>query len=235
MTDYKAIASWLLCALLMAPGHLEAQSPSSDDGPPEHPISEATLRKYFEVCHFALYNRENLEKQFRKQQQALPPWYPADVWSETVQAVEDIDVVPLALPVYQKYFSETAGINAIRLFATPQGQGVIKKVYESEIQSMDSGDSAQAARVKALNEEREREDATARQILNSMTAKDRQEMYLFLQSPEWKRINSMGDRIRSEYNVPYLAAQEKVEADIARRHADELIDARQRYEQAHAK
>ncbi len=225
----------LLCVVLILPCQLLAQKLSIPSNVPDHPISESTLRKYFAVCHFTLYNRENLELQFRRQEQELPPWYPANLWAATVRAVEDIDVVHLALPVYQQYFSERAGLNAIRLFATPQGQAVINKLYKSEIRAMALGDPAQVARFKALDEERKSEDATIRQILNSMTAEDRQEMYAFVQSPEWKRLNSLGDRIRREYNVPYVAAQQRVEKEIARAHADELVSARQRYEQTNAK
>lgn len=200
----------------------------------ERPITEQTLRTYFEVCHFALYNRRNLETQFQLQQQELPPWYPPDVWSETVKAVEAIDVVPIALPVYQKYFSEQAGVKAIRLFVTPQAQAVIKNLYEKELELMAAGDPAHVARSKALLAEREHEDATVRQILHSLTPKEKSEMYAFVRSPEWQRLNSLGDRIRREYNIPYVAEQQRVEREIAIRHKDELENARRQYETAHS-
>ena len=200
---------------------------------PERPISERTLRRYFEVCHFPLYNRENLEAQFRVQQGALPPWYPPEVWSETVQAVENIDVVPLALPIYQKYFSEQAGVNAIRLFVTPQAQAVIQKLYERELQLMASGDPAQLTRRKALVAERDKEDRTVREILSSMTPAERHEMNVFVQSAEWRRLNSLGDRIRQEYNQPYLIEQKRVEKLIADKHAEEIMHARQTYDLDH--
>src|ERR1700761_8205955 len=49
-----------------------------------HPATDASLRQFFEVTHFAVRNREGLEKQFEQQQKRLPPWYPADLWTETV-------------------------------------------------------------------------------------------------------------------------------------------------------
>lgn len=201
----------------------------------EHPITEQTLRKYFEVCHFALYNRRNLEAQFRLQQQRLPPWYPSNVWEETVKAVEDIDVVPIALPVYQRYFSELAGVNATRLFVTPQAQAVIKNLYEKELKLMAAGDPAQVARSRALESERDREDATVREILRSMTPKERSDMYAFVRSPEWQRLNSLGDQVRREYNIPYVAEQQRVAKEIAFRHRDEIENARKQYELSHAK
>lgn len=77
----------------------------------------------------------------------------------TVKSVEDIDVVDIALPVYQKYFSEEDAQKIIRLFVTPQGQAMIKKVFDDSIQHESEGDSAMEARRKALAAQRDQEGA----------------------------------------------------------------------------
>ena len=201
--------------------------------PPVHPITEATLRQYFDACHFASRNREMLEMQFEKQRQELPAWYPADVWAETVQAVEDIDVVPIALPVYQKYYSEEVGHLAIRLFVTPDGQTMIKRVYDNVAHNEAAGDSSDEARRKALAAERALEDFRVHKMLDSLTPKEEQQAEAFVQSAEWHRLNALSGQIAHEFSVAYIAKQNQVAHEVAEKHNPEITKAIDDYKAAH--
>jgi hypothetical protein len=230
---------WISVALVLglplrqAVGQAGIGADSTVARPPEHPATEATLQRYFEVCHFVAHNREGMEKQFEMQQKQLPPWYPADVWNETVSAVLDLDAVAIAIPVYQKYYSEEGTQNAIYLFLTPDGQAMLKKVYGETIQEEAAGDSAVEARRKALVDERAHEDSDIRKMLQSMTPQEQRAVTAFVHSAEWKRMNDLSPQLYQEFNTVYVAEQQAVVHEISTKHRDELMKALRDYKAAH--
>jgi len=201
--------------------------------PPEHPATAETLRRYFEVCHFATHNREGLVEQFASQQKTLPPWYPPDLWSDTVDEVLKIDAVEVAIPVYQQYYSEEGTQNAIRLFVTPAGQAMVKKVYGKTLEQEAEGDDAVLARRKALAAERAQEDSEIRKMVQSMTPKEEREVGAFVQSAEWKRMNALSAQVYAAFNQAYLARQKEVMHTVAMQHKEELQKALREYKAAH--
>jgi hypothetical protein len=200
---------------------------------PEHPITAQTLQRYFDVCHFVLRNREQIDIQLAAQQKTLPPWYPMTVWRETADAIDALDVTAVALPVYQRYFSEEAGENAIRLFLTPQGQAMLSKVYDQTAAAENAGDPGLEAHLKAIAAAKVDEDAKVRQMMAAMTPKDRRETEIFVQSAEWKRISALGPQIAKEFSEVYLAAQEKAVHEVTARHHDDLVKALRDYRASH--
>jgi hypothetical protein len=200
---------------------------------PEHPVTEATLRRYFEVCHFSAYFRESLELQSETQQATLPSWYPPEVWTDIVQTIGQLDVAAIALPVYQKYFSEEATQNATRLFLTPAGQATISKVYAKTLKGEASGDSAIDARRKALEAERATEDADVRKMLGSMTPKEERDVQAFVQSAEWKRMNGLSGQVFKEFSAALQARVGEVMHEVTVKHTDELRKALRDYKAEH--
>ena len=198
-----------------------------------HPATDATLRRYFEVCHFAVSNREGLEKQFEQQKKTLPPWYPADLWTETIAAVIDIDVVEVSIPVYQRFYSEEGTQNAIKLFVTPAGQAMVNQVHSKTIEEVSVGDPIAVARRKALADLKAKEDAEVGEMLKSMTPKEEQQVAAFVHSAEWIRINSLSDQVYKAFNEAYLARQKEVMHAVALKHRDELVKALRDYKAAH--
>jgi len=219
--------------LVQADAQAGIRADSAVARPPEHPATEATLQRYFEVCHFVAHNREGMEKQFETQQKQLPPWYPTDVWNETVSAVLDLDAVAIAIPVYQKYYSEEGTQNAIYLFLTPDGQAMLKKVYGETIQEEAAGDSAVEARRKALVDERAHEDSDIQKMLQSMTPQQQRAVTAFVHSAEWKRMNDLSPQLYQEFNTVYVAKQTAVVHEISVKHTDELRKALRDYKAAH--
>jgi hypothetical protein len=198
-----------------------------------HPATDATLRRYFEVCHFAVRNREGLEKQFEQQQKTLPPWYPADLWTETVAAVMDIDVVEVSIPVYKRFYSEEGTQSAIKLFVTPAGQKMVNQFHDKTLEEVSAGDPIAEARRKALADLKAKEDAEIHEMLSSMTPKEEQQVAAFVHSEEWKRMNGLSDQVYKAFNVAYLARQKEVMHAVALKHQDELVKSLREYKAAH--
>jgi hypothetical protein len=200
---------------------------------PAHPVTETTLRRYFETCHFDVRNREALEVQLEAQRLKLPAWYPKEIWDEIGEAIEEIDVTGVALPVYQKFLSEEAAQNAVLLFVTPEGQAMVKKVYDRAIQQETSGDSAAEARRKALAAVKSEEDAKIHVMLNSMTPAEHRAIETFLRSPEWKQLNAHSGQMTQEFAAVYVAKQQQVADEITQRHKDDFQKAVRDYRLSH--
>jgi hypothetical protein len=198
-----------------------------------HPATEESLRRYFEVTHFVVRDREGMIQQLEQQKKTLPPWFPPDLWTETSAAMLDIDVVEVAIPVYQRYYSEEGTQNAIKLFLTPQGQAMISKFHEKTMQDLAAGDPIAEARQKALAAIRDHEDAEIRQMMVSMTPKDEQQVLEFSRSPEWKRMNDLADQVYKAFNVAYIARQKEAAHAVAVRHQDEVNKAIRDYRASH--
>jgi hypothetical protein len=175
---------------------------------PAHPITEVTLRKYFDVCHFVYRNRQQIDAQWAVQKKTLPSWYPGSVWDEIGRRIDLIDVVSIALPIYQKYWSEEAGQNAIRLFLTPAGQAMVNKFNDTVVQHEDEGDEGLQARRKAMESIHAEEDARVHKMMRTLKPEDQRTVSAFVQSAEWVRLNQLGGQIASE-SPPRISLNKK--------------------------
>src|SRR5690242_10650437 len=150
-------AKWLACLFILVVAQssvLIAQEPnvsattSQELGskPPDHPVTEDQLRTYFAVCHVSAVSRQLTHEKLESQRQRLPPWYPQSVWDEIEDAVDKIDMPMLALPIYRKYMSEADAKMLIELFASPQGQELVRKFLEATVQAQHAGLTPMQAR-----------------------------------------------------------------------------------------
>jgi hypothetical protein len=201
--------------------------------PPSDPATEATMRRFLEVCHFVSHNREGMEKQFELQHKTLPSWYPPQMWADTVRAVEEIDVLSLAVPIYQRYWSDESAQNAIHLFVTTAGQAMLAKVYGKEMTFVEAGDNPALARRKALEAQRADEDAEVHKMLDALTPQERQKAEAFTRSEEWSRLQRLSPQIGQEFREAYLGKQKEVMAAVAKEHEAELHKAVDAYRAAH--
>src|SRR5215467_8842655 len=109
--------------------------------PPEHPITEAQIRMFFDECHIPTVSRQLTHEKAEMQRKQLPPWYPQPVWDEIEAASDSIDLALVALPVYRKYMSEEQADRLIKFFRTKPGQDVIEAFLEQEIRAQHTGTS----------------------------------------------------------------------------------------------
>ena len=96
---------------------------------PAHPVQLETLQTYFDEVHYGSWLRRMWSAGCVDQAKQLPPWYPPTVWEAIVKAGLNMNLVGVALPVYQKYMSEEVAQHAIKLFATDEGQKMAAQMF----------------------------------------------------------------------------------------------------------
>lgn len=235
---------WLVCILFLLveqPNTLIAQEPNAsattphelDVKPPEHPVTEEQLRTYFAICHVPAVSRQLTHEKLEAQRQQLPPWYPQSVWDEIEDAIDKIDLPLLALPVYRKYMSETDAKMMIELFASPQGQELVRKFLEATVQAQHSGLTPMEARDRATAMVSSEEKDRVLKIYNNMTPEQRRGAELFSQSADYQRIQATLKRIAVEYGQANIAKQTDLAKEIALKHQAEMTEAKRLYDASH--
>ena len=222
-----------ILALIASPVPFFAQHPEPERPPIVDPIHEETLRTYFDEIHFVSWNRKMWDFQFQKQKQQLPPWYPLSVWKETTDTIESMDIVPIALPVYQKYVSDETGRRMIKVFATPQGQAMAAKMFADQGRLQEAGENANDAYTQALAADRAREDMAVSKLFSSLTPADQREIAAFVRSPDWKRMDTDGPVISRAMSDALLEKQKEIVHAVSMKHHDELVAAKRAYEAEH--
>lgn len=201
--------------------------------PPEHPITEEQIRDYFSVCHVENISRELTHEKVEAQRKQLPEWYPLSVWDEIEDAIDKIDQPSVALPVYQKYLSESDARMLIELFATPEGQQLVKRFLENTVQAQHAGLSPMQARDQAIASIPREENNRVLRLYNKMTPEQRRGAELFAQSSDYKRIQVVLNQIAVEYQQATIDRQTELAKAIALKHQAEISEAKSAYEARH--
>lgn len=240
MNCRKWLAS-MFFLVVMQPGVLIAQEPNvsastpqdPDTKPPDHPVTEEQLRTYFAVCHVSAVSRQLTHEKLEAQRQQLPPWYPQPVWDEIEEAVDKIDMPKLALPIYQKYISETDAKLMIQLFASPQGQELVRKFLEATVQAQHAGLTPMQARDRAAAIVSGQENDRVLKLYNNMTPEQRRGAELFSQSSDYRRIQVLLKRIAVEFEEATILKQTDLAKAIALKHQAEMTEAKRLYDASH--
>jgi hypothetical protein len=239
-----ARSRYLACLLLLTiaqPPFVVAQDANSppaarkepDAQPPEHPVTEEQLRTYFAVCHVSGVSRQLTHEHLEAQREQLPPWYPKNVWDEIEDAVDKIDLPAVALPIYQKYLSETDAKMLIELFASPQGQELVKKFLDLNVQAQHAGLTPMQARNEATAALAGPENDAVLAIYKKMTPEEKRGAELFSQSANFKRIQSILQRIAVEFEQATIEKQTDLAKAIAEKHQLEMTEAKRQYDLTH--
>jgi len=210
-----------------------APSQDLDVKPPDHPVTEEQLRTYFAVCHVSAVSRKLTHEKLEAQRQQLPPWYPQSVWDEIEDAVDKIDMPMLALPIYRKYMSEADAKMMIQLFASPQGQELVRKFLEATVQAQHAGLTPMQARDRAVAMVSGEENDRVLKVYNSMTPEQRRGAELFSQSSDYRRIQLLLKRIAVEFEQATIAKQTDLATAIALKHQAEMTEAKRLYDANH--
>lgn len=225
--------------VLVQPSALIAQEPnvsvaaSRDVKPPEHPVSEEQLRTYFAVCHVSPVSRQLTHEKLEVQRQQLPAWYPQSVWDEIEDAINNIDMPMLALPIYQKYVSETDAKLMIEVFSSPQGQELVRKFLEATVQAQHSGLTPMQARDRAAAMVSHEENERVLNVYNNMTPAERRGAELFSRSSGYQRIQLLLKQIALEFEQATITKQTDLAKAIALKHQAEMTEAKQKYDAGH--
>jgi hypothetical protein len=200
---------------------------------PEHPVTEEQLRTYFDVCHVATVSRQLTHEKLEAQRQELPPWYPQLVWNEIEDAVDKIDMPALALPIYRKYMSEADAKMMIEVFASPQGQELVKKFLEATVQAQHAGLTPMQARDRAAAMLSGEENNRVLKVYNNMTPEQRRGAELFSKSSDYRRIQLILKRIAVEFEQATIEKQTDLAKAIALKHQTEMTEAKKLYDASH--
>jgi hypothetical protein len=237
----KYLAYISLLAMTQHPFVLITQEPNASapvsqgsvTKPPEHPITEEQIRNYFSVCHVESFSRKLTHEKMEAQRKQLPEWYPQSVWNEIEDAVDKIDQPLVALPVYQKYLSESDARMLIELFATPEGQQLVKRFLENTVQAQHAGLSPMQSRDQAAAYIPRDENDRVLRLYNKMTPEQRRGTELFAQSSDYKRIQAILKQIAVEYEQATIDKQTELAKAIALKHQAEMSEAKSAYEASH--
>ena len=206
----------------------QAQEPH----PPEHPVSEEQLRTYFKVCHIESISLQLTHEKMEQRRKQLPEWYPQLVWDEIEQAVDNIDLPQVALPIYQKYLSEEDAGWLIKFSATPQMQKLIRSILEKDRALQYEGVDPNQARNQAVARvAEEQENAELGRLATLMTPADERELKLRVTHLE--QMQPLLAQLRSEYNQALKDKQTELAKAITSKHAGELSQAKRKFEAEH--
>lgn len=104
---------------------ISAEEPTASPAAPEHPITVAQVRELLELTGANQLRVQVMRKMMAQIKQAFPPFIPKDVMDDMESGLEKIDMEPMAVRVYQRYFSTEDAAQLIAFYKTPTGQRVI--------------------------------------------------------------------------------------------------------------
>jgi hypothetical protein len=93
-------------------------------------ITRAQLGAYFEESSLLTEQKQRLQAQLEASRRKVPAWMPRDVWSDFQRRVMTIDPVQMALPVYQRYFSEEDVAAFLLLYDGPTGHALGEAIHQ---------------------------------------------------------------------------------------------------------
>jgi hypothetical protein len=231
-THFLAVVA--LCAAATSQDQ-KATQPISDSQTikaPEHPVTEEQLRTFFKVTHFVSVNRQLIHEKLEAMRKQLPEWYPQSVWNEAANAVENIDMAAVALPVYQKYISQDDQEFLNRFSATPEGQKAAQAVMAKETQQAQNGHPpSEAENDQAIAELVRDEGAEVNRVLSSMSPTELREVESL--KAHWEQLQPVLGQMRSEVQQALGAKQVEIARTIKAKHQAELIEAKRSYEANH--
>lgn len=233
-SSIAALLSLFLCANATSQDQKAVQPTSPElqaTKPPEHPITEEQLRTFFKVTHFLSVNRQLIHEKLEVQRKQMPEWYPQSVWNEIADAIDNIDLPGVALPVYQKYVSEDDAKFFIRFMATPQGQKLTQSLYTKDTQAIQAGAAPEEAYEQALAELARNEGAEVERILSGMSPKELREIQT--QSAHWQQMQPVMRQMRGEFSQVIVSKQIELARAIAAKRQPELAEAKRGYEAGH--
>ena len=199
--------------------------------PPQHPITEQQLRTYYNVCHIPSLSRQLTHEKMEVQRKHLPEWYMQSVWDEIEDAVDDIDLPKVALPIYEKYVSEDDANFLIRFTATPQGQKMLQSILTKDAQAQRAGAAPIQARDQAIAKVARDEGAEVARIVSSMSPKELRD--LESHATHLLQMQPVLAQMKMEVGQATTDEQVKLMKAIVAKHQSELASAKRSYEGSH--
>jgi len=109
----------------------------------------------------------------------------------------------------RKYMSESDAKMLIELFASPQGQELVRKFLAATVQAQHAGLTPMQARDRAAAMVSGEENDRVLKVYNGMTSEQRRGAELFSQSSDYRRIQLVLKQIAAEFEQATKLLQEK--------------------------
>ncbi len=181
--------------------------------------------------HIPSINRQLIHEKLESQRKQLPQWYPPSVWNEITNAIENIDMAEVALPVYQKYVSQDDAKFLIQFMATPQGQKLSQTILTKDTQSQVAGAAPELARDQTIRELERNEGAEVERVLSGLSPKELRN--LESQSAHWQQMQPALKKMRTETGQAIIAKQTELARAISAAHQSDLAEAKRSYDASH--
>lgn len=193
--------------------------------PPEHPITMEQLHAMLEGMGTIEAQKVLMHESLETKRKTMPAWFPENVWKELETKVEGVDVVEVALPVYQKYVSQEQADVVILLMQGPTGKDIQQRTLERVMKALHSGASGSKADEQAIAADKAGGDSVLWQRrVNELTPEQREKvapLFLALQKV-WNQIDDEQDVLyRKKTNEVYRAVlnEHMIEIQLAQRRA----------------
>jgi hypothetical protein len=167
-----------------------------------------------------------LEEKFK----TMPAWFPHSVWMEAETRIEAIDLVTIALPVYQKYISHDQADALILLFDGPTGQQIARLLAGRALQALQTGARGSAAdeiAIKASNAGGD-SDIFAKRI-RELDPNQQAKML-----PAFQQLQLVWKQIDDEQDKAFNMKANEVFQDVLKQHNSELLSAQRTAGQTHS-
>jgi len=231
-----------LVLLLATPMLVSAQStPSSGPAatpaegtqtPPEHPITQAQLHAWMQQSLQLDASMQHIQDGLDQTHKTFPPWFPDSVWADVKQKVAQIDLPALALPVYQRYFSEQDGAALLLLYQGPTGQEYARVTLQSRLDAIHQGLEGSAAEAKAMQAEKQTNaEELRRKRIAELTPEERQQLRALESGSH--RGAGVWRTLDDDQNVLIQKKANEVLQATLKAHNTELLAAKRAYEAKH--
>jgi hypothetical protein len=195
---------FLSSALLFTFGHGKhffAQTPVTNQAllpivPSEHPITREELQTLLTKMKNIEAQKTLMHESLEAKRKTMPAWFPPEVWNELETKIEGIDIVEVALPVYQKYVSQEQADAIILLLQGPTGEQIGQRTLDRALSALHSGARGSAADEQAMAAGNAAGDSALWfKRVSELTPEQREWAYPLFQSlvKVWKQIDDEQD------------------------------------------
>lgn len=224
--------TYLLClstALLFASGlgrYSFAQTSATNQAPlpvvpPKHPITREGLQKLLTKMKTIDAQKKLMHESLEAKRKTMPAWFPSAVWNDVEAKVEGVDLVEVALPVYQKYVSQEQGDAVLLLLQGPTGEQIAQRKLDRALSAIHSG-----ARGSAADEEAMVAGAASGDLglwtkrIRELTPEQQKRI-----SPLFQGLIKVWKQIDDEQDVLYIKKTNEVFRAVINAHTAEIQDA----------
>ena len=162
-----------------------------------------------------------MHESLEAKRKTMPAWFPSAVWNDVEDKVEGVDLVEVALPVYQKYVSQEQADAVLLLLQGPTGEQIVQRKLDRALSALHSGARGSAADEQAMVAGAAGGDlALWTKRIKELTPEQQERI-----SPLFKGLMNVWKQIDDEQDVLYIKKTNEVFRAVINAHKPEIQDA----------